>query len=378
MKQWSFLLMALVGMLALAACAAEEKATPTPAAPTAGQAAWEQEWERVVAAAKQEGRVSILGPTGPDARKALVDSFERKYGITVEFLAIPPPDEASRVTTEFQAGRHSWDVLVRGTTPALPVFKPAGILVPLEPALILPEVKEAKNWRGGRLPFSDKDKIVLAMTPYQRGILFVNSNLVKPEDLKSYRDLLDPKWKGKILLDDPRFPGPGNATFAFFYLHKELGPDFIRAFLKQEPAILRGDFRQELEWLGQGKYPILVGTSDGDALQLARQGLPIAVVDPTKVKEGSDVSPAWGSVALFKNAPHPNAAKVYINWLLTKEAQTEFARAMGYVSARVDVPTDHVPAWRIPREGAVDTAHEDAMDTRFRLLPALLKDLLGE
>ena len=378
MNRWLIVPGLLAGLLALAACAAKEEAPPTTPAPEV-KPAWEQEWGKVLAAAKQEGKVALItSVTGAEGRRALTEGFQKRYGIQVEYMGLKGGELGPRVQTERGAGQYLWDVTLGGTDTQLNSLRPLGALDPIDPALILPEVKEAKNWRGGRLPFSDKDKIVLAMTPYQRGILFVNSNLVKPEDLKSYRDLLDPKWKGKILLDDPRFPGPGNATFAFFYLHKELGPDFIRAFLKQEPAILRGDFRQELEWLGQGKYPILVGTSDGDALQLARQGLPIAVVDPTKVKEGSDVSPAWGSVALFKNAPHPNAAKVYINWLLTKEAQTEFARAMGYVSARVDVPTDHVPAWRIPREGAVDTAHEDAMDTRFRLLPALLKDLLGE
>ena len=79
------------------------------------------------------------------------------------------------------------------------------------------------------------------------------------------------------------------------------------------------------------------------------------ITDMRKLKEGSDLNAAVGQVGMFNRAPHPNAAKVYINWLLSKEGQTEFARATGYISARLDVPTDHVPHWKVPVPGAIKT-----------------------
>ena len=168
---------------------------------------------------------------------------------------------------------------------------------------------------------------------------FLQSQAGQPKEFKSHKDLLDPKWKGKLILDDPRRAGPGQATFTFFYLHPELGPDFIRALGKQQITILK-DFAQEVDAIGQGRYPVLIGTADFVAIARAKQGVPIAIVDPRQLKEGTDVSPANGALALFNKAPHPNAAKIYINWLLSKEGQTVFARASGYVSARAGrVPT---------------------------------------
>jgi ABC-type Fe3+ transport system substrate-binding protein len=99
-------------------------------------------------------------------------------------------------------------------------------------------------------------------------------------------------------------------------------------------------------------------------------------VDPGQIREGSDVSPANGSVALFNRAPHPNAAKVYINWLLSKEGQTEFARAAGYVSARVDAPTDHAPSWRVPAPGAIKTYDLRAVGMRDEVI-SLLEEIFG-
>ena len=82
------------------------------------------------------------------------------------------------------------------------------------------------------------------------------------------------------------------------------------------------------------------------------------------------MSPQAGAVALFNRAPHPNAAKVYLNWLLSKEGQTIFARATGYISARLDVPTDHAPQ-RVPIPGSIKTYTQEAMEVRKKLWPLL-------
>jgi len=213
------------------------------------------------------------------------------------------------------------------------------------------------------------------MTPFQRGTIFFNPKLVTPKEFKSHKDLLDLKWKGKLILDDPRRAGPGQATLTFFYLHPDLGPDFIRALGKQQITIMK-DFVQEVDAIGQGRYPVLIGTADFVAIARAKQGVPVAIVDPRQLKEGTDTSPANGALALFNKAPHPNAAKIYINWLLSKEGQTVFARANGYVSSRLDVSTDHTEPWRIPQPGAIKTYTKAAMQVRDKLMP-LLQEVFG-
>jgi iron(III) transport system substrate-binding protein len=363
-------LLILVALL-VAACA--PRAAAPAAAPPAAQVP--SEWDQVVAAAKQEGSVSVIGPTGDDRRAVLTEPFEKQYGITVDFLADNGPGVPPRLSSERGAGLYLWDLFVGGTTTGLESLIPMGVLDSMDGAFILPEVKDPAVWRGGGPEFVDDGHTMLVMTPFQRGTLFINPNLVRPDEITSYKDLLDPKWKGKLVIDDPRKAGAGQATFTFFYRHPDLGPEFIRALARQEPLILR-DYLQQLDGVGQGRYPLVIGSSDALAEQRMKSGVPIAIVDARQIKEGTDVSPASGAVALFNRPPHPNAARVYLNWLLSREEQTEFARATSYISSRLDVPTDHTFPWRVPVPGAVKTYDQLGMDTKYELQP-LLAELFG-
>ena len=336
---------------------------------------WQSDWDRTLAAAKKEGTVAVITDVTASMRDALTLAFQTKYGIQVELFGALGREVPPRVLAERKAGRYLWDVFVHGTTTGLESMIPAGAFDHLEPALIFPDIKDPKTWRGGGLEFLDPNKTLMVMTPFQRGTIFYNPKLVNAKEFKSYKDLLDPKWKGKLIMDDPRRAGPGQATFTFFYLHPELGVDFIRALAKQQITIFK-DYAQEVDAIGQGRYPVLIGTADFVAVARAKQGIPIAIVDSRQLKEGADVSPANGSLAFFNNAPHPNAAKVYINWLLSKEGQTIFARANGYVSARLDVPTDHAEPWRVPQPGAIKTYTKAAQQAKDNLLP-LLAEVLG-
>ena len=333
------------------------------------------DWESTLAAAKREGKVSVITDVTASLRDALTREFQKKYGISVELFGSAGREVPPRVAAERKAGQFLWDIYIHGSTTALQAMIPMGAFDPLEPALILQDVKDPKTWRGGAIEFLDPGKMVMVMTPFQRGTIFYNSNLVKGNEFTSHKDLLNPKWQGKLVVDDPRRGGPGVATFTFFYLHPELGPDFIRALGKQQMTMLR-DYAQEVDAVGQGRYPVLVGGADFVAINRAKQGVPIAIVDPRELREGTDVSPANGNLALFNRAPNPNAAKIYINWLLSKEGQTSFARANGYVSARLDVPTGHTEPWRVPLPGAIKTYTMDAMQVRDKV-QSLLKEVLG-
>jgi len=274
MKRLILWLTLFTALLALAACAAEEKATPSPStAPTAaGKPAWEQEWERVLAAAKQEGKLSLMMPTGAATRQPLTEPFEKKYGITVEYQQGSGAEQIQKVRAERAAGQYLWDLWIGGHTDMI-VAKNQGMLDPMEAALILPEVKDSKNWLGGKMEFSDNEgKFVLIMGAYSGANIMVNTDLVDPKTITSYRDLLDPKWKGKILMDDPRIGGSANSSFGFFYQNKALGPDFIKALLAQDITYNR-DNELQLQWLAQGKYPICIGCSTRRAAQMKNEGV---------------------------------------------------------------------------------------------------------
>jgi ABC-type Fe3+ transport system substrate-binding protein len=340
-----------------------------------GSAAAQTDWDNTLAAAKKEGRVSVISDVTATLRDALTIDFQKRYGISVELFGSSGREVPPRVAAERKSGRYLWDIYIHGSTTALEAMIPMGAFDPIEPALLLADVKDPKTWRGGAIEFLDPGKTVLVMTPFHRGTIFYNSKLVDGKEFKSHKDLLNPKWKGKIVIDDPRRAGPGFATFTFFYLHPELGPDFIRALGKQQLTILR-DYAQEVDAIGQGRYLLLVGAADFVAINRAKQGVPVAIVDARQLKEGTDLSPTNGNVALFNRAPNPNAAKVYLNWLLSKEGQTIFARANGYVSARLDVPTDHTDAWRVPLPGAIKTYTRAAMQVREEL-QQLLQEVFG-
>ena len=357
------------------AASAAAAAPASAAAKPAGSAAAPADWQTTLDAAKKEGTVSVFGPDGNDMHDVLTAPFEKEYGIKVDYVGDPGPGIPPRISAERSAGKYLWDVIVAGTSTGLGSLIPNKVLSPMDQYLILPDMKDPKTWRGGGMEFLDQDHTMLVMSPFQRGTVFVNPKLVQPTDIKSYKDLLDPKWKGKIVLDDPRKAGPGQATFTFFYLQPDLGPSFIKSLGQQQMVIMK-DFSQEVDAVGQGRNPILLGGADFIVFARAKQGVPIDVVDPRGIKEGSDVSPANGAVGVVDKQPHPNAAKVYLNWLLSKDEQTAFAKANGYVSARLDVPTDFLPAWRVPQPGAIKTYDANALAVRDKVLAAA-NDALG-
>lgn len=127
---------------------------------------WQEEWERVLHAAKKEGKVAIIGPIGADRRDALTIAFEKKYGISVEYHADSGAGILPRLSAERKADRYLWDAVITGTTTTLENLIPARVLDPLEANLILPEVKDLKLWRNGALEFLDPGRQLLVMTPF--------------------------------------------------------------------------------------------------------------------------------------------------------------------------------------------------------------------
>jgi ABC-type Fe3+ transport system substrate-binding protein len=157
---------------------------------------------------------------------------------------------------------------------------------------------------------------------------------VKPEEIVSWDSLLDPKWKGKIVLLDPRSPGSGESNWAF--LLKIKGESFLAKLAAQDMMVGR-NLRQLAEQVARGKYLVSIGVSYYTYLPFIKAGLPVRSV--SNIKEGYYAGTGSGNLAILKNAPHPNAAKVFVNWLLSKEGQTAVTKALGQPTRRFDVDT---------------------------------------
>jgi ABC-type Fe3+ transport system substrate-binding protein len=322
------------------------------AAMAQSDAGWQKTWDDVRAKAKSEGKVVVLGPPGDQIRDAITSGFAKAFpDISIEFSGARGGELATRIKAERDASIYSVDILINGTSTANAYFKPMKALDPIEPALILPEVIDPKNWRDHRLEFSDRaTRLDLVFATQNNVPLIYNPKQVKPEEVDELYKLLDPKWKGKIAVQDPIPSGTGNGVFRWVWhvLGPEKAKDFYTKMRAQAAAVDR-DQRRQIEWVAQGKYPLHLGPGT-IMYQLEKRGLKFGVIPDFK-DYGAYLTPGFGSAMFANRSPHPNAGKVFLNWLLTKEGQTVFSKGMGYVSRRSDVPTDHIPSYWVPKPG---------------------------
>jgi ABC-type Fe3+ transport system substrate-binding protein len=336
------------------ACApAAAPAAPAPASPAApaavGQDDWQARWETTLAAAKQEGRVVVFGPPGDAARQALT-AFQNTYPeIQVEFFGARGADFITRLLAERRADQYLADVHVGGTGGIIGELLPAGAIDPLKPALMRPEVLDDSNWYNGfDWGFMDLEhQRVFSFASYVNWSVLVNRDVIPEGELTRLDDLLDPKHRGKISINEPRDSSAG--AMHSVVIIKQLGADAYRKLLTEQDISVHPDTRQQVETLVRGTRPIGIGVSSGPLIEFQKQGLG-RNVRPLDRPEASALTGGFGGCAcLINRAAHPNAARVYLDWLLSREGQTHWNRAYPANSRRLDVePAD--PA-TLPRAG---------------------------
>ncbi len=315
------------------------------AAPSSGA------WEQVVAAANKEGTVAIIGPAGAAARDALTLPFQKKYPkIEVDFQGMDGASIGAKLLVQIASGHNSTDLVITGTTTILSSLLPKNALVPVKPYLSGPNTQDQGKWLGGKMKFADNGGAYnLIFSQYVKAPFIYNTKQISGDDFKSWKDLLDPKWQGKIEFKDPRIAGGGLANVTFWYATESLGKDYIRKFLTLKDLVIMRDDGQLMDFCAQGKYPIFPGQGDVPATESINKGLPIKFQKP--LKEGSYVSAGNGSMAIPRGAPHPNALRVYLDFLLSPEGQLAWSKAVSFASLRRDVPHDHVQEVLVPKEG---------------------------
>jgi iron(III) transport system substrate-binding protein len=266
----------------------------------------EDEWGKIVAAAKKEGHVVLYSAfVGLATHQQLKKDFETTYGITVDILEARASEVRERIRIEHTAGRFAADVSENGRTTTTLQIAQDHVFDPYGP---LPSLAHLK-------PDFKADDMRLPVFAIVYGIL-VNTRLVKSTDEpKSWLDLIDPRWKGKILSDDFRALGGGGVLF--YVLEEHFGRDFVEKLSKQDLQFSREIPANERR-IARGERPIYLPDSLTSIPEL--KGLPVKLLAP---KEGM---PYIGyDLALLKNAPHPNAARLLMEYYLGQKMQQSFA-----------------------------------------------------
>jgi len=266
----------------------------------------DERWDAVVAAARKEGEaVLYTSNAGSRCLDQNLATFRSAYGINVQVMSARGSEIQERIRVEQSSGRFVGDVNWTG-----------------DPAIYL-QAQNGALERLGKIPNAANVAAPLVASEYSvpvflsRISLLVNARLVNPEqDLKSWRDLLSPKWSGKILTDRLDVPGAGNAFFQV--TNTAFGQDFHERLARQKLEFTR-EIGTSQRRVAQGEYAVFIPAVTQYMMQV--KGLPVRYWVP---QEGAPYYTT--SLSVLKNAPHPNAARVLINHLLATASQVNCAR----------------------------------------------------
>jgi iron(III) transport system substrate-binding protein len=319
--------------------AAKTEPKPAEAKPTVAPGG--ADWDQLVAAARKEGMLAAVTGVGTAYRRVL-DQFQEAFpGVNVEHTALRGSDFAARVRQERQANIFNYDIAQVPTTTALTVLRPAGAWEPVRTAITRPDVLDDKVWDGGfdaGWPDTDK-KWAYAFANDKARPIWIHPSGVAEGEIKSFKDIVNPKFKGMIALADPRTEGRG--YWPMTCLRANLGADvaepLIRQLLTDMDPFIGTDARQMTEAMARGRYAIGIGAVDEQIIvDFQAQGIGKELKPIDNNEEWTYVSGT--NIWLVANAPHPSAARLFINWLLTKDGQTIWSKELQTNSRRMDVP----------------------------------------
>ena len=318
-------------LVALSSVVLLDGASAQPAAAPAGD--WQARWDKTVASAKKEGEIVISGPSGRGWRDYMMKFQEVYPEITVKITPSAGRSFWPRVMKEYEVGQYLWDLRIGGTDNLSFKLKGQGYLDSVRDELILPEVTDESKWHGGmNTVFVDKEKkYYLAFVLYEQTIAQYNKKFI-PQDL-TFTDLLDPKFKGKITIAEPQ---GGSALSGTATLYRVYGADYIRKLVVDQSLVVTKEPRQQMQWLMSGRYPITFGLPTAAMVEFESRGGSSADIVP--IKGPRIYSHGVGAISLPAKRPHPNAATVFINWLVSRDVQAGLMQAVKLNSRRNDVP----------------------------------------
>jgi len=352
--------------------AASSPAAPVPISapasnippPTSQDAAW----AKVIEAAKKEGRLVIYGDSPfAAAGRTLATAFTAQYGIPIDLLILPGRQQAEKLKVERGIGKPVADVVQTGVSSSTEI-----VLSDLAESTVesLPVLKDRSVFYVDPVYGPQKQIIAFGLT-YLGPV--VNTNKVKPDEIKSWNDVLNPKWKGQIILSDPRGTGAGLNLFSTLTYHKVLDYDYFRRLARQELALWPGGHREAYLMVGRGEYALDFGGGSSEISFLVMEGAPIKTI---ATEEGSvgQIQP----VLLAKGAPHPNAARLFINWLLSQEGQEAYHKTAGSQPLRKDMPDFTPEKVRFTPKKIWNRTWEAAEQSNNDLKSGILEQIFGK
>jgi len=303
------------------------------------QADWKSDWEKTLAAAREEGNIRVYGPPGTQYINA-IESFKSVYPeIKMVYVPGSGSQHGNRLSAERGAGKFIADIYVGGAGTGS-ILAEKGFFEPLPPRLILPEVTDQSAWIGKRHHYAVPQKSFFLMEgTVTSTIALYNTTRHKPGELKSFKDLLDPKWRGKIVSDDPTERGR-LATWKGIYYNKNLGPKFIERLFTEQDITLARSIVQKVDWVATGRYDLYIAARGTEVATAMKQGLPVDIYRAPASE--AYLSGGWGQLAVLNRAPNSNAATVFANWMLSKEGQLAWQKKADRNSMRIDIPKDMI------------------------------------
>lgn len=307
-----------------------------------------QEWDTIVKKAEEEGQVSVYATDSVGNAQTIWTAFQKRYP-KIKLIGTTMgrgSDLFPKLYGERRAGKFLADVFLGAPSAIYLNLYRAKIIEPIPPMLVHPGVIDVSKWWMGRHHYIDAEGQYIFM--YESAVygppLYFNTNLVNEKEIKSAWDLVQPRWKGKYQALQIG-PTQGSTALTYVYHHPQLGPKFIeRIYRDMEPTLFR-DIRQGTDWLSQGKFALCFLCRRID--RAAMQGLPVAELNPYQIEERPGIGSGSGALVLMNQHPHPNGAKVFINWYLSLEGQIAFRQAntdeLRVTSLREDLPPEIVP-----------------------------------
>ena len=324
---------------------------PQDARAADASSSWQQEWQRVVTAAEKEGQVTVYAPPGKQYQDAIA-TFQEKYPrINLNYLPGSGTVNSQKLLSERRADKYLADAFVGGSGTLTLVLLKSNVLDPIPPVLVLPENRDAGLWFSKKHTYADagNQRIFMFQGNVSADIGAYNTKLVDAREIKSYWDVLNPKWKGKMVAFDPKERGHIQRMRSIYY-NPALGGEFMRRLFSEMDVTVARDQRQLLDWVASGKAHICLFATDTDVDDAQKKGLPVGML-VGKPEEGY-MSGGFGHLGLINKAPHPNAAAVFVNWLLSREGQLQWQKKTDNNSLRMDIPKEMLSDQKsIPKEG---------------------------
>ena len=295
-------------------------------------------WDDTLAAAKKEGQlVAVLGGSASRNYRPVFKFFEDKFGIRTVVSTGSGRGQANRLLAERGAKKFKVDIIMTGGTTGNARLIPNGVPDPITPELFLPEVVDKSLWYKGRHYYSDpEEKYIFSftggaeLTPIAMRFNTNKLSVKEAKKMDSVFDFLDKKrFAGQIVAFPPTIAGAGGTYFTV-QVHPDLGVDYLRRFFDPELKVrFLKDARQVADGVAKGKYTmaIFVGSAGRDIDRLGKRGLPVAnfgriLKKPVKERPTLQGTGSSNSIMVVNRRPHPNAARLFVNWLLSKEGQT--------------------------------------------------------